>query len=89
MTTAKAVVAVAWILLLGCFFVATGSTVSLVGRLCFWLMAAIHVVECVIFLPILRGAPGSLVGHLLQTLLFGFFHVREVRALPSREATRS
>jgi uncharacterized protein YhhL (DUF1145 family) len=87
MSTAKAVVLGAWIFLFSCFFVATGSTVSLVGRVGFWLMAATHVVECVVFLPALRRAPGSLVGHLLRTMLFGVFHIREVRALVSPEAS--
>ena len=84
MSTAKAVVVVVWLLLFSCFFVATSSTVSLVGRLGFWLMATTHVVECVAFLPRLRRAPGSLVGHLLRTLVFGVFYVREVRAPASR-----
>lgn len=87
MSTAKAVVVVAWILLFSCFFVATGSTVSLVGRVGFWMMAATHVVECVVFLQTLRRAPGSLASHLLRTLLFGVFHVREVRALVNRESS--
>ena len=89
MSTAKAVVVVVWLLLFSCFFVATSSTVSVVGRLGFWLMAATHVVECVVFLPRLRGAPGSLAGHLLRTLAFGFLHVREVRAPENREEVPS
>ena len=87
MSASKAVVAVLWLLLFSCFFVATGSTVSLVGRVGFWLMDATHVVECVVFLPMLRRAPGSLASHLLRTMLFGVFHVREVRALVSPEAS--
>ena len=89
MSNAKAVVAVVWLLLFSCFFVATSSTISTVGRLAFWLMAIIHVVEYAIFLPRFRGAPGSLVGHLLRTLLFGFLHIREVPALDIREAPPS
>lgn len=89
MSTAKVVVVVVWLLLFSCFFVATSSTVSLVGRLGFWLMATTHVVECVVFLPRLRRAPKSLAGHLLHTLVFGFLHVREVRAPASREAVPS
>lgn len=89
MSNSKAVVAVVWLLLFSCFFVATSSTISTVGRLAFWLMAIIHVVEYAIFLPRLRGAPGSLVGHLLRTLLFGFLHLREVPALDTRDAPDS
>lgn len=88
MSTSKTVVAVVWVLLFSCFFVATGSTVSLVGRVVFWLMAATHVVECAAFLQMLRRAPGSLSGHLLHTLLFGVLHIQEVRALLGRETSR-
>lgn len=87
MPTSKTIVAAVWILLSSCFFVATGSTVSLVGRVVFWLMAATHVVECVAFLPMLRRASGSLARHLLHTLLFGVLHIQEVRALLSRETS--
>jgi len=89
MSVAKVVVVIVWLLFLSCFFVATTSTVSFLGRLGFWLMAVTHVVECAVFLPRLRSAPGSLVGHLLRTLLFGFLHFREVRGLMTQEETRS
>lgn len=89
MSTAKGVVVVVWLLLFSSFFIGTGSTASLVGRLAFWILVAIHVVECAVFLPTLRRAPGPLVGHLLRTFLFGVFHVREVRALTSQEPPRS
>ena len=89
MSTAKGVVVVVWLLFFSCFFIGTSSTVSFVGRLGFWILVTTHVVECAVFLPRLRRAPGSLVGHLLGTFLFGVLHVREVRALTSQEAPRS
>ena len=89
MSPAKAVVLIVWLLFFSCFFVATGSTVSLLGRLGFWLMATIHMVECAVFLPRLGSAPGSLFDHLLRTLLFGFLHIREVRSLTTQEAPPS
>jgi len=89
MSTSKAIVLVVWLLFFSCFFVATSSTVSFVGRLGFWLMAITHVVECAVFVPRFRSAHGSLAGHLLRTLLFGFLHAREVRALTTQEAPRS
>ena len=81
MSISKAVVVVVWLLFFSGFFVATNSPISTLGRLGFWLMAAIHVVEYAVFLPRFRNAPGSLIGHLLRTLLFGFLHIREVPAL--------
>jgi uncharacterized protein YhhL (DUF1145 family) len=89
MSTAKTVIVVFWLLFVSCFFISTSSTVSFVGRLLFWLLAVTHVVECAIFLPRLRSAPGSLAGHLARTFLFGFLHVRELGALASEEAPHS
>ncbi len=89
MSTSKALVLVVWLLLISCFFVATSSTISTVGRLGFWLMAIIHVVEYAVFLPRFRHAPGSSLGHLLRTLLFGFLHIREVPALDTQGAPDS
>ena len=89
MSTAKGVVIAVWLLLFSCFFIGMSSTVSFVGRLGFCILVTAHVVECAVFLPKLRRAPGSLIGHLLRTFLFGVFHVREVGALTSQEAPRS
>jgi uncharacterized protein YhhL (DUF1145 family) len=89
MSLAKAVVVVSWLLFFSCFFIATSSTVSLVGRSCFWLLAITHAIESVVFLPRLRSAPGSLVGHLARTMLFGVLHVREIRDLTSQQAPHS
>lgn len=47
------------------------------ARTSFWFMFAIHAAECAAFLPRLQRAPGSTASHVLQTLLFGGFHVRE------------
>ena len=38
-------------------------------------LAGIHAVECLVFLPRLKRAGGSLGSHLLQTFLFGMAHV--------------
>ena len=89
MSAAKALVVLVWLLLFSCFFVATNSTVSLLGRLGFWLMATVHMVECAVFLPRLSGAPGPLLGHLLRTLVFGFLHLREVPAPTTERAPPS
>ena len=50
------------------------------GRLLFPGLVIVHAVECVLFLPRLRAAGGSLGQHLVQTLLFGFVHVRTLPA---------
>ncbi len=44
------------------------------------ILAGVHALECLVFLPRLRAAGGSLGNHLLQTFLFGFAHVRTTPA---------
>jgi uncharacterized protein YhhL (DUF1145 family) len=89
MSIAKAVLLIVWLVLFSCFFVATSSTASLLGRLGFWLMATVHMVECAVFLPRLSSAPGPLFGHLLRTLVFGVLHVRDLPSLTTEEAPPS
>jgi uncharacterized protein YhhL (DUF1145 family) len=72
-----AVVAI-WLWGLASFFVAPASAVSGVGRLVFWILVVVHAIECVVFLPRLRAAGGSLAGHVLQTFLFGVVYVRSL-----------
>jgi uncharacterized protein YhhL (DUF1145 family) len=74
----KVVLIVVWLFALAAFFVAPKSTLSQAGRFVFWLMAIIHTAQFIIFMPKFLAAPGSFVGHLLRTLLFGYLHVREV-----------
>jgi len=50
------------------------------GRTLFWVLVVVHAIECLVFLPRLRRAPGSLASHLRQTFLFGILHVREIPA---------
>lgn len=49
----------------------------------FLLMLLAHVVECVVFLPRMRAAGGSLGHHITQVMLFGVFHAR---TLPEADA---
>jgi uncharacterized protein YhhL (DUF1145 family) len=59
------------------FLPATSSAVIWLQRL-FWGLLIVHAIECVVFLPKLRRAGGSLGNHLLQTMLFGILHARNV-----------
>jgi len=68
-----------WLLLAAAFLVGGDSTLAYYARIGFWVMAGVHVLECLVFLPLLRRAPGSLGGHLANTLVFGVLHVRELR----------
>ena len=68
--------AVVWIACLAIMLFAPATQAALAARAVFWIMLVAHVVECVVFLPRLRRAGGSLASHLLQTLVFGVFHLR-------------
>jgi uncharacterized protein YhhL (DUF1145 family) len=48
------------------------------GRIVFWLLVVVHTIECVVYLPTLERAGGSLTWHLVQTFLFGIAHLREI-----------
>ncbi len=90
MSIQKIVVIVVWAVLLSAFFVLPDdSTGGRIGRIAFFVTAAVHVVEFFIYLPTLRRAEGTLDHHFLQVLIFGMFHYREVEEeLASRERGR-
>jgi uncharacterized protein YhhL (DUF1145 family) len=79
MSPPKLGVAAAWILAIVAMFAFAGSVLGSVGRLVFYFMVIAHAIECVVFLPRLRQAPGGLGTNLLQVFLFGVFHMRELQ----------
>ena len=79
MSSARIGVLVVWGLALASFLLPAG-LLRTVGFWLFWLMAIVHAVECVVFLPRLRAAGGSLAGQLGQTFVFGMVHMRELGA---------
>ena len=80
MTAPKAALVIFWLVAFACFFVRHETTVALVGRIAFWSMLAIHLIEFVAFRELMRGSANGLFGNLTGTLLFGMFHIQEVRA---------
>lgn len=52
------------------------STVSTVATAMFWLLLVGHAVECVVFRSRLQAAGGSLLPHIVQTMVFGLFHIQ-------------
>lgn len=75
---AKALTGAAWIYGIASFFVAPESRAAFFGRAIFGFLVVAHLVECALFYRRLSQAPGSLPAHLLQTFVFGMFHVREL-----------
>lgn len=77
MSSPRIAVLVLWLVILSSFLVSDSALAS-VGRALAGLLVVAHILECLIFLPRLRRAPGSLATHLAQTLVFGIVHVREL-----------
>ena len=44
------------------------------------ILAAVHLVEVVVFFKVCQSAGGSLPMHLLNVFLFGIFHVQEIKS---------
>jgi len=78
MSFAKVVVAAAWVLAIVSLASPQASSLVWTGRGLFWFLLLAHAVECLVFLPRLRRAEGSLATHLLKTMIFGVFYVRDL-----------
>ena len=72
----KAAVVVLWVVAAALFFSGWDGP----GRFLFPGILAVHAIECAVFLPRLRAAGGSLAHHIVQTLVFGFVHLRTLPA---------
>jgi uncharacterized protein YhhL (DUF1145 family) len=77
----KAILAALWIACAVAFVLPDDSAWATPGRRLFFALLVVHAIEVVAFLPRLRAAGGSLAHHVVQTLLFGFVHLR---TLPAR-----
>ena len=75
MIAVKAGLLLIWIVCLSAFFVSPAGWTVNAQYLFFGLLLA-HGAECLVFLRRMRAAGGSLGHHVVQTMLFGFFHVR-------------
>ena len=80
MTLPKALVAAVWLVTFACFFVQHQTTLALIGRIVFWSLLGIHLIEFLAFRELMRGSKNGLFGNFTGTLLFGMLHIQEVRA---------
>lgn len=76
----KAVVIGLWVACLVSFLLPEGSFWATYGPRLFVALVLAHALECLLFLPRLRRAGGSLGHHLVQTMLYGIVHVRTLPA---------
>jgi uncharacterized protein YhhL (DUF1145 family) len=85
----KLSVLVTWLVCLSAFFVPGESSAAAIGRILFGILVAVHLIECVVFLPRFRTAPDSLWSHIGKTMLYGVFHLREVKTAPQENTPGS
>lgn len=78
MSVTRIVLLVVWLLALTAVVLPIVHPLASVGRWVFWLLLGAHVIECAVFWPRLRAAPGSRLGHVVNTLLFGIVHVKSL-----------
>lgn len=76
MSIPRIVLLVVWLLALAAVLMPATGMLFTVLRWLFWTLVVAHAIECVLFLPRLRKAPGSLAGHLGNVMLFGVLHVK-------------
>ena len=74
----KNLVLALWVACIASFFFSTPSTLVLLGQRLFFGLLIVHAIECIVFLPKLRRAGGSLASHLAQTMVFGLFYARDL-----------
>ena len=67
MTLPKAALVLVWLFCVGCFFVNTDTTLALVGRITFWGMLGIHLIEFLAFRTLMQGSANGLVGNFAST----------------------
>ena len=82
----RTAVAGVWIACVAIVLFAPGTQAAVAAQGVFWIMVVTHVIECIVFLPRLRRAGGSLGSNLLQTFVFGVFHLRTLARRPSADA---
>lgn len=80
MSASKTLLLFVWLLCVVSFFLPADFRAASIGRSLFWLMLILHAIECVAFRSTLRVAPGGFSHNVMQTMVFGLFHLREVRS---------
>jgi uncharacterized protein YhhL (DUF1145 family) len=80
LTLPKAALALLWLVCIAGFFVQIQTTAALVGRIAFWSLLGIHLIEFLAFRELMRGSANGFFGNFTGTLLFGMLHIQEVRA---------
>jgi len=76
----KAMIGIAWLFSTACYFPPLDATAAGPGgRALFGVLAAVHAVECLFFIGVLRKSERPLITELWHTFLFGIVHVSTLR----------
>lgn len=79
MSINKVITLLVWLAGLVAFIFPSETTVGGILRAVFIFLVVAHTIEIAIFWKVLKNAPGSFGNHLLQTFLFGIFHVAPLK----------
>jgi len=83
---AKLLVAVTWFVAAAAFLFPTSSTYGRAGRLLFFVLLAVHLLECAVFYRTLQRTGRPLGLELSRTLFYGIAHYGEAKALADSRA---
>ena len=84
MSAAKIVLLVVYAVLAGFALTQGDSTTGVWALRILGILAAVHVIETVVYFNLCKAAGGSLPAHLLSVFLFGVLHVNELKAAQSK-----
>ena len=84
MNLGKIVLIVFWLVLLSGFII--DSPIAPFGRWAATVMFLVHLVEALAYRGALAKAPGSMGHNIVQTVIFGFLHIREVHGAGEGQA---
>ena len=84
MSAAKIVLLVIYCVLAGLALTQGESTSGIWALRILGILAAVHVIETLVYFKLCKAAGGSLPGHLLSVFLFGVLHVNELKAAQAK-----
>lgn len=79
MTAPKIVTLLIWLGLAASFFMPGEAAWIGWCQIAFWVLALTHFIEFLLYIPLLRKG-GSMAGHLVQVMLFGYLYYQEIKA---------
>ncbi len=78
-----------WLVAAAGFLVPDTSSFGQLGRGLFWVLSAVHIVECAVFYRTLARTGRPLGFELLNTLFFGVIHFTEAKAIVDAQDAES